>query len=239
MAKKINVKRLEKYEQIICNSMQPNVDLLLGSKSATEGLMCSISNIKANLIDYSRVYQKYMKDIVECEDADERKEMLASAECAFANMMSCVAETLGMGAVLSMQGSVFEGVDRILGSWSNRRRITYAQQELDALMVEILRATATRGTEGSIIRTRMKSVRDKAIDAMNSYPAVFSVLNLFNPETDVDSNVASIKEFSDLRAAFESDINLDEATIDELADRLMNDAEAYKDARRLDSYFDM
>ena len=237
MSKMINKKRLEKYEQLITNALQPNTDLLLGSKTATEGLMANISQIKANLIDYTRVYTKYMREIAETEDMDERKEMVASAECAFSNMMGCVAETMGMGAVFAMQTSVYEGVDQLMSRYGYKRKIAHAHQTLDRLMLEILKATATTGPEGTIIRTKLKSVKDYAEEAMKHYPAVFSTLNLFNTDSDISSDIARAKEFPELRDAMLSDTRIDEATVDELIQRLMNDMEVYKDGRPIINYF--
>ena len=241
MSKMIKKKRLEKYEQLIENaiSSEHSVNVLLGSKNATEALMSNISNIKANLIDYSRVYTKFMREICETEDMDDRKEMLASAECAFGNMMACVSQTMGIAAVLSMQEAVFEGVDKIFNNYRNDYRITAAQCTLDALMLEILKATALTGNEGTIINTRLKAVHDKAMEAIDVYPFVFSLLKLFDKDSSISPKVATTKEFSEIRDALMSDTRVDESTIDELIHRLHNDTEAYKDARHLSSYFDV
>ena len=228
MAKMINRKRLEKLEQCITNTTSANVDLLLGSKSATEALMTQISSLKACMVDYSRVYDQFMEEIVECEDIEERRAMLKSAESAFTSLMGCVSEALGMGVVMGIQGSVYDGVDAVLDNRFNRDRIARAQYKLDDLMLAILKATNVSGSEGSVMRTMLKNVREKAQEAMGVYPPVFSLLGLFNRDSDISPEVAGIKEFAELRDALNEQYLLDDASIDELQRAFDEDVDIYE-----------
>ena len=232
----INRKRLEGYEQAITTALQPNTTLLLGSKGACEALYTQISNVKAALIDYTRVYDKYLDNIIEEPDLEKRKAMRADAEAAFANMMATVSECLGYGVVMGVQGSIMEGVEELLSSSRAQSKIAYAQQALDELLMEILKACATRGAEGGIIRAALGKVREKAIYASSKYPPVFSLLGLFNNTSEINHEIAGIKEFEELYSELRNSEERipDESTVADLAKRLEEDMELYEGAASRD-----